>query len=174
MKKPSIFHRIWKSNRRRVFLLKSMSFFKRWFNFKYQWNIDKLSVWNFVVNSMANQRRYVYWIIANSLIKPNINYVQYIKEVYRFCFCRENFKWNVFHFKKNRFLHRIHLILAKTERHIQEFETKRMEKVIEFCFRGNKWIVETFLGYILNQNRKILEVRYERFLIYAPFLLSYH
>ena len=142
MKKPSIFHRIWKSNRRRVFLVKSISFFKRQFNFTNQWNIDELSIWNFFANSMANRGRYVYWIAANSLIKSSINYVQYIKDLYRFWFCRENFKWNVFHFKKKKkkkkyiLHHPIHLILVKTESHIQEFETKQMEKSYWILFQG--------------------------------------
>ena len=56
-----IFHRFWKSTRRRVIHVESMSFFPCGFAFYNRWNADELSTWKFDVESMVNRRRCTHW-----------------------------------------------------------------------------------------------------------------
>ena len=58
----SIFHRFWKSNRRWVIQVESMSFFWRGYAFHNRQSIDRMLMWYFNVESMGNRRRCVCWI----------------------------------------------------------------------------------------------------------------
>ena len=58
----SIFHRFWKSNRRWVIQVESMSFFWRGYTFHNGQSIDRMLMWYFNVESMGNRRRCVCWI----------------------------------------------------------------------------------------------------------------
>ena len=64
VEKSSIFHRFWKSNRREVIHVESMSSFSREFAFHNWWNIIELSSWNFDIKLMSYRRRCVHWCVS--------------------------------------------------------------------------------------------------------------
>lgn len=74
----------WKCNQCRVIQVELMSSFLRWFIFQSSWNIDELSVWNVIVEPIANRRKIYPWESTNRTFCTN----KYFSSYWHFAFIK--------------------------------------------------------------------------------------
>ena len=101
----SIFYRFWKSNRRWVIQVESMSFFWRGYAFHNRQSIDRMLMWYFNVESKGNRRRCVCWIHFYLIFSREICVGQRWKNSWRNPSQKKQFIIFIFFWNESRLLH---------------------------------------------------------------------